>query len=188
MTLRFKSVSVGTTRIHARSDWQAASLRAAFSPAGRAYWLGIMKVLRLIVSTFLLLQLTTAMAGPDQAFFLEFMTEQAGSSKHGTLSFIDSSAKSTWTLVDGRSKKTFDVPLSEAKFRKLWDVISATPELERFRVKDPEVRLDFAKNYVIGIVYSFSGRQGQATYVIPHDSTSQQAVRWANEIEAVSEQ
>jgi hypothetical protein len=145
-------------------------------------------MLRAIAAAFLILFLEPAVAAPDQVFLLDFMTQEATTSRHGALSLIDGITKSTWTVQTGSSKKTFDVSISELAFRKVWDGTSDMAEINAFRVKDPDVRLDFTRNYVVGVVYSVYGQQGRATFLIPHDSKSAAAVKWARAIESLSGQ
>jgi hypothetical protein len=121
-------------------------------------------------------------------YWLDFMTQKPTESKHGTLCLIDGVTKSTWTVQFGNSKKTFDGHISEETFRRLWDGISDIAELDGFRVRSSDVRLDFTKNYVIGIAYTLSGQQGRATFLIPHNSNSEAAIMWAHEIESLSGQ
>lgn len=125
------------------------------------------------------------MAAPDQVFVLDFMTQEATTSKHGTLSLIDGVPKSTWTVQRDAEKETFDVPISEEKFRKLWDAISHIQEIDSFRVKSPDARLNITENYVVGVVFSFSGRRGQTTYLVPH-AASGAVAKWVREIEAIA--
>lgn len=145
-------------------------------------------MLRVLATAFLMFFLESAVAEPDQVFLLDFMSQKATASKHGTLSLIDGVTKSTWTVQLGSSKKTFDVHISEETFRKIWDGISNIAEIDGFRVRNADIRLDFTKNYVIGVAYAFSGQHGRATYLIPHNGVSEAAVRWVHEIESLSEQ
>jgi len=110
-------------------------------------------MLRVLASAFLMFFLEPAVAEPDQVFLPDFMSQKATGSKHGTLSLIDGVTKSTWTVQLGNSKKSFDVHISEETFRKLWDGISDIAEIDGFRVRGADVRLDFTKiiAYVLGI-------------------------------------
>ena len=110
-------------------------------------------MLRVLASAFLMFFLEPAVAEPDQVFLPDFMSQKATASKHGTLSLIDGVTKSTWTVQLGNSKKSFDVHISEETFRKLWDGISDIAEIDGFRVRGADVRLDFTKiiAYVLGI-------------------------------------
>jgi hypothetical protein len=123
-----------------------------------------------------------------EIFLLDFFTERANQSIHGTLSLINGIPRSTWTVVKVPVvKNTYDTALAEDQFRGIWDRISDIETLREFSVTKPETKISFRDHYAIGIAFSFSGSQGKHIYLIPHDCRVKEIVDWIHDIEIHSQ-
>jgi hypothetical protein len=127
-----------------------------------------------------------ASASTQDVFILDFFTQRGDESLHGTLSLIDGTPKSTWTSQAPRGKKTYDTAVTETQFRSTWDRIFRLAKLNDFAVKHPDTKMSFTDHYVIAVVYSFPGGQGQRNYLIPYDCKSEEVANWVAAIEACS--
>ncbi len=141
---------------------------------------------RLFLTLCLLVVVGVAHAAPKEFFLIDFFTQRGDRSIHGTLSLIDGVTKATWTVQTKREKTTYETALTEEDFRGLWDRMSDLPSLKNFAVADPDTKLSFTGHYVVGIIYSFSGGQGQRTFLIPHESKVKDAASWVQQIESRS--
>jgi hypothetical protein len=103
---------------------------------------------------------------------VDLVHESGGIFYHGTLTLIDGKVGATWTVDDGKGKKSQDVLMTESAFRSIWDSVTNIPDFNAGAVTDPNQKLDPALGYMIGVISSVGGQQKMQAYMIPSATMS----------------
>ncbi len=88
---------------------------------------------------------------------IDIAHESEGVFYHGTLTLIDGQIGVTWTVDDGKGKKSQDIAMTESAFKSIWDSMSSIPDFKAGAVTDPNQKLDPSADYVVGVVSTVAG-------------------------------
>ena len=110
--------------------------------------------------------------------------EQHGLFTNATLSIINNQPKATFSFDQHGQKFTNDINLNENDFESLWSQFNE-PVFVRCAVKSPDTKLDFHRNFIIGIIYNIEGRAGQRTYLIPQNESDPTWLNWLRKFESL---
>ena len=119
---------------------------------------------------------------PKDAQIIDYAHQSGGVFYHGTFSLIDGKAGATWTVDDGKGKKSRDMAITEQTFKSIWDAVSNIPDFKTGAAKDPNQQLDPATTHVVGTVSSVGGQQKMQAYMIPTATVSPAFRDWLSKI------
>ena len=124
----------------------------------------------------------SAGSAPKSVMMIDYAHDTEGIFYHGTFSLIDGQVGATWTVDDGKGKKSRDIAMTEQTFRSIWDALGTLPEFAAGAAKDPEQKMDPSVAHIIGAASSINGRDEIRTYVISNAVASEGFREWLNKI------
>lgn len=115
---------------------------------------------------------------PANTLVIDYAHESGGVFHHGTFSLIDGTAEATWTIDQGGSTKSQEIPMSEEAFRGIWDGMKDIPDFQAGLVEDSSQQLDPKTHHVVGIIFSEGEQTGMRTHMIPAAGASAAFKEW----------
>ena len=101
---------------------------------------------------------------------------------HGKLILMEGKVGATWTVDDGKGKKSQDITITESEFKSIWDSMSNIPDFKVGAVTDPNQNLDPSTDYVVAVFSIVGGQQKMQTYMIPVATASPAFREWLSKI------
>ena len=122
-------------------------------------------------------------ASPSKdAQLIDYAHESGGVFYHGTFSLIDGKVGATWTVDDGKGKKSQDITMTDQAFKSIWDSVADISDFKAGAIKDPNQQMDPSTAHVIGVISNLGGQQRMQTYLIPSAAASPAFRDWLSKI------
>jgi len=115
---------------------------------------------------------------PAAIHVIDYAYSTNGVFYHGTISDLDGTPKSTWTLSTKDNKANIDQPIDQDTFSYLWNGIADFDFFKRSQVTKPDAQLDFYHFQVIGIIYTENGQQKMRTFLIDPKEADPKYKKW----------
>jgi hypothetical protein len=127
-------------------------------------------------------QPAAAPADAKDASFIDYVHQSNGVFHHGSFSLIEGAVKSTWTIDDGKGKKSRDLAMTGQTFKSVWDSVNNIPDFKTGEVKDPNQQIDPSTNHVVSVISIVAGHQSVQMYMISSTSVSPAFREWLSKI------
>jgi hypothetical protein len=115
---------------------------------------------------------------PPAISLIDYAYSSNGVFYHGTISNLDGTPKSTWTLSVGDKKTKLDQQISPEAFAYLWKGIEDFDVFKRTLVTRSDARLDFYHFQIIGVISKENGELRKSTYMVSPDETNPDYQSW----------
>ncbi len=111
-------------------------------------------------------------------YLISYAHTHDGNFYHGTLSSIDGITTTSWSFDAGNERQTLDVPLTAARFQKLWSIFKTSPYFASCVIRNPDSVIDPDTHHIIDAAFNLQGRQGNVLSAIPADSDHPEFKQW----------
>lgn len=119
---------------------------------------------------------------PRDARVIDYAHESGGVFYHGTFSLVDGKVGATWTIDDGRGKKSQEMAMGEETFRNIWNQVGDISDFKTGAATDPNQQLDPSSSHVVGVISSIGGKQTAQAYLIRSATASPAFQKWLDTI------
>lgn len=106
---------------------------------------------------------------------VDYVHEVEGVSYHGTLSDLDGTPTSTWTVERGAEKRTLDRALTGEELKA---IIAGFHLVSDRQVDNPERPLDSREFHVVSLITLGEGDPARKTFLVPDPPDSGEVARW----------
>jgi hypothetical protein len=96
---------------------------------------------------------------PATVHLIDYAYSDSGVFYHGTISDLDGTPKSTWTISENDHKTQVDQPIDQDTFTFLWKGVESYQVFKKSLVQGADTPMDFYHFQIIGFVSRENGRQ-----------------------------
>jgi hypothetical protein len=120
---------------------------------------------------------------PPNVHVIDYAYSAKGVFYHGTVSNLDGTPKSTWTISVGDKQTQLVQPIDQDTFTYLWSGLSNFAVFKRSAVTDSNTKMDFYHFQVIGVVGAKNGQPDIRTFLVAPTETDPQYKTWIEKLQ-----
>jgi hypothetical protein len=119
---------------------------------------------------------------PAAVHMIDYAYSTQGVFYHGTISDLDGTPKSTWTISVKDHKSQFDQPIDQETFSFLWNGIASYRIFKVSLVQGKDTPLDFYHFQIIGTAFRKNGQAKGENYMISPSEPDPEYKQWIKKL------